>query len=99
MSEEKPRKTLSLKKNNTIKSPVKTRKKPISKDYLEKMAEHNPEFAKLYEKRQKLINQIQQVEQRLKFAASGPLKCYCLELKMQDMRLLCQMNDYLVAQV
>jgi len=100
MSEIKIRKKLSLgvkKISPKGKLSENLRKKiDIQKSITEeKSFLRNKEVAEVFLQRKSMLKQIQQLENRLKFATSTPLQDLLFELKSKDFELLIKMNDIL----
>ena len=102
MQTQKPKKTLSLDKNklsNTkqskIKYNIKNRLKTKTENDIQIFFKNTDKKLKdLYHERQTLEEQIQQIEKRLIFAKSEPLKSFLFELKSKDFDLLTKINLY-----
>ncbi|ALB01962.1 hypothetical protein ACH24_04845 [Francisella persica ATCC VR-331] len=104
MSEQKPRKKLSLgdrKKPSTTRVPslsanLKTKLQIKKEDNIQNFFKNtNKEFSDLYQQRQILEEQIKQIEQRLLFAKSEPLQDFLFELKSKDFELLIKINSFI----
>ncbi|WP_116964009.1 hypothetical protein [Fastidiosibacter lacustris] len=66
-------------------------------DYIKLLANKDPILEDLQQKRAALLTQINILEQRLIFISSEPLQAACNELKQQDTKILCKINDYLIS--
>lgn len=60
------------------------------------LAQVDPVLEDLQKKREILLKKIKIFEQRLLFISSEPLRNSCYELKKEDIKLLCQINDHLM---
>jgi hypothetical protein len=56
----------------------------------------SPEIAKLQESRKIVLAQLEQLEQRIIFTSSEPLKDTCNNLKRKDIEILCEINECLL---
>jgi hypothetical protein len=91
MAEQQPRKKLSLGRKTlstnrtTISSNLKTKLQEKKESNISTFFKKAPkEISKLYTERQKVCEQITQIEQRLLFAKSEPLQEFLFELKTKD---------------
>ena len=106
------RKILSLKrkrpqapaKEKTLRNPQahKVQKSAPKKDTsnhqaIETLAETDITLSLLQKQRKSLLKQINTLQQRLSFISSEPLQKACNELKQQDIKLLCRINEHLIA--
>ncbi|QIV95728.1 hypothetical protein EDC55_12211 [Allofrancisella inopinata] len=103
MSEQQPRKKLSLDRktlttnrtsniSSSLKSKLQNKKENNISNFL---MNSNKELSSLYQERQKLDEQIKQIEQRLLFAKSEPLQDFLFELKTKDFELLTKINSHI----
>ena len=101
MSDQEPRKKLSLGRktlttnrtstlSNNLKTKLQAKKEDNVADFFKKA---NKELSNLYSERQTLDDQIKQMEHRLLFAKSEPLQEYLFELKTKDFELLSKINS------
>lgn len=103
MSDQQPRKKLSLggrKKLSTprtsnLSSNLKTKLQAKKEDNIQSFFKNaNKELKGLYQQRETLEEQIKQIEQRLLFAKSEPLQEFLFELKSKDFELLVEINSH-----
>ncbi|AXA33098.1 hypothetical protein [Francisella adeliensis] len=105
MAEQQPRKKLSLGRktlstnrtttiSNNLKTKLQEKKESNISSFFKKA---NKEISGLYAERQKVCEQITQIEQRLLFAKSEPLQEFLFELKTKDFELLSQINALIQA--
>ena len=85
---------LSL-KNHIVKSNKKIIKTTVN--HLEEICKKDTKALELYVKHKKITKKIKVLEQRLVFITSQSLRSSCLELKKEDMGLLCRINEYLLS--
>ena len=72
--------------------PQKTQTKPFA-------GNKQDQLNWLYKQKELLNKQIEQIERRLVFGFSEPLKAHCNELKRKDMLLSCKISELLVDQI
>lgn len=105
MAEQQPRKKLSLGRktlstnrtttiSSNLKNKLQEKKETNISNFFNKT---NKEISNLYTERQKVCEQIKQIEQRLLFAKSEPLQEFLFELKTKDFKLLSQINALIQA--
>ncbi|MCF6765442.1 hypothetical protein L3V82_06625 [Thiotrichales bacterium 19S3-7] len=68
--------------------PEKTSTKP--------MGTNDEQLNWLYKQKERLNQQIAQIERRLIFGFSEPLQSHCYELKRKDMLLSCKISELLI---
>ena len=101
MSNQAPRKKLSLGRKTltttrvaTLRTNLKTKLQAKKANNVENFFKNaNKELSKLYNERQTLDDQIKKMEHRLLFAKSEPLQEYLFELKTKDFELLSKINS------
>lgn len=94
MSDAPVRKKLSLKSKRQVNvedNPISARIQRANKALQKGIFEQTPELAALNKQREVLLAQIRQMDNRLQFAASEPLRDASIELKKKDVKLLVQM--------
>ena len=98
MSDAPIRKKLSLKSKRQVNvedNPISARIQRANKALQKGIFEQTPELAALNKERETLLVQIRQMDNRLQFAASEPLRQAAIELKKKDFKMLSQMCEML----
>ena len=98
MSDAPIRKKLSLKSKRQVNvedNPISVRIQWANKALQKGIFEQTPELAALNKERETLLVQIRQMDNRLQFAASEPLRQAAIELKKKDFKMLSQMCEML----